>query len=345
MKLKQWLLPVMLTCFFISCSKNELTKIPGKENAEKAAYETQKRIKSATNSSGPVVSADYGTKIKSYATDVVLENLINNSDQAQLTAFVNYTVDQIKAKTYNTYGIDLSGEERELVIVYGLFQAARENYIANGGIIGAESGSSSSGGGSSLDCFLTAVVALIGITDAQNIWKSIAAGAAEETVIASLKLMFKRVATVITAVVTIYQVGKCLNWWGGGPTETEVFTPFPNGPSSYNAHIPLEYYQVDMVFYNQVNVGLINYLTNIRGLSLFDANNVAEAVYYGGANYNPSIPGQASVAIDTYGIYVDDYFHYVYNQPSSNGPVGMLPKKEKIQLFGFESILLRPAIG
>lgn len=64
-----------------------------------------------------------------------------------------------------------------------------------------------------LSCFMTAIGALIGISDARNIWASIQAGASSETVIGTIKLIGRRVASVITVVFTVYQVGECLDWW------------------------------------------------------------------------------------------------------------------------------------
>ena len=64
-----------------------------------------------------------------------------------------------------------------------------------------------------MDCFLTAVGTLIGITDAKNIWKSIVAGASEETAIAAVKLIGRRVGTIISVGIMVYEVGSCLDWW------------------------------------------------------------------------------------------------------------------------------------
>jgi hypothetical protein len=53
----------------------------------------------------------------------------------------------------------------------------------------------------------------LGIADAKKIWAGIVAGASEETVIASLRLMGRRVATVIGVGLMIYEAGDCLGFW------------------------------------------------------------------------------------------------------------------------------------
>ena len=60
---------------------------------------------------------------------------------------------------------------------------------------------------------MAAVSAFVGVTEARNIWASIQAGTSSETVVGTIKLVGRRVASVITVVFTVYQVGECLDWW------------------------------------------------------------------------------------------------------------------------------------
>jgi hypothetical protein len=64
-----------------------------------------------------------------------------------------------------------------------------------------------------MNCFLTAIGDIIGITQARSLWKSIVAGASEETVIAAVSLIGRRVAGVLTITFAIYSTGECLGWW------------------------------------------------------------------------------------------------------------------------------------
>ena len=64
------------------------------------------------------------------------------------------------------------------------------------------------------ECFLTAVSSFIGLSEARSIWKSIVTGSLEtSTIIGGLALMAKRVATIATVTIMIYEAGDCLGWW------------------------------------------------------------------------------------------------------------------------------------
>ena len=64
------------------------------------------------------------------------------------------------------------------------------------------------------ECFLTAVSSFIGLSEARSIWKAIVTGSLEtSTIIGGLALMAKRVATIATVTIMIYEAGDCLGWW------------------------------------------------------------------------------------------------------------------------------------
>ena len=44
-------------------------------------------------------------------------------------------------------------------------------------------------------------------------WKSIVMRASEQTVIATVKLIVRRVAGIITVTTMVYATGSCLDWW------------------------------------------------------------------------------------------------------------------------------------
>jgi hypothetical protein len=64
-----------------------------------------------------------------------------------------------------------------------------------------------------MDCFLTAVGDFIGISQAKSIWRGIVMGASEQTVIAAVKLIGRRVAGIISVALMVYATGSCLDWW------------------------------------------------------------------------------------------------------------------------------------
>lgn len=64
------------------------------------------------------------------------------------------------------------------------------------------------------DCFWQAVTGVIGIADAKNIWQALSVGASEETVIAAVRLIGKRVAITISITYMVIQIGDCYVWWG-----------------------------------------------------------------------------------------------------------------------------------
>lgn len=71
-------------------------------------------------------------------------------------------------------------------------------------------------------CFWAAISAFIGITQAKDIWKSIVAGAVEDTIIETLVLMGRRTATIVMVAGMVYAVGECLGWW--------LVDNYPSGP-------------------------------------------------------------------------------------------------------------------
>lgn len=99
----------------------------------------------------------------------------------------------------------------EGLVTLGLFYDAKEKYTA---LNNAQSqGIQTLAASENMGCVLTAVSAFVGITQACQIWRRIAAGASEETVIAALRLVGKRAATVIGVGIMIYQVRECLDFW------------------------------------------------------------------------------------------------------------------------------------
>lgn len=62
-------------------------------------------------------------------------------------------------------------------------------------------------------CFYTALGSFMGVLEIKNIVRLFRAGATQATIVSTIKLSIRRVATIITAITTLYQLGDCLDWW------------------------------------------------------------------------------------------------------------------------------------
>lgn len=151
-----------------------------------------------------------------------IEAAIGSNDENTENAYLLGLADEITGYFYYYRGIDIRSDfigDPNGIIILGLFYAAKENYDQQqmSTLLLAKSKNKSVTpyfvANDAMGCFFTAIGALVGINDAKNIWNSIIAGASDQTVIAAVKLIGRRVATVITVVTTVYSVGSCLNWW------------------------------------------------------------------------------------------------------------------------------------
>ncbi|GEM_PF-4847686 len=129
-----------------------------------------------------------------------LRQAIENEDSDDVQYILNNLNEQILEKYSSIYGVNLGEEFHEdpdKITVLGLLLAGRAAGMSE----------------DPMNCFLTAVGTFLGITQAQQIWNSILAGAAEDTVIATLKMIGRRVGSIISVGIMIYSVGQCLDWW------------------------------------------------------------------------------------------------------------------------------------
>lgn len=178
--------------FFISCKKT----------SEKSEWKAQ--IES--NSIASV------TEIFKLTDPQKLKAIISANDEIKGRQFINSTANKIATYFFYKYKIDIREDfvdNPQGIITLGLFYAAKESKSNTQNNYASRAEMASPG----MDCFLTAVGTLIGITDAKNIWKSIVAGASEETAIAAVKLIGRRVGTIISVGIMVYEVGSCLDWW------------------------------------------------------------------------------------------------------------------------------------
>lgn len=168
----------------------------------------------------------------SYSSAAEIFKSINKIDLKNATSTNNIKATQeiiypaankIASYFFDRYKIDIRQDfvdNPQGIIILGLFYAAKEVNYSNNSVLSSLRVKTLSSDGlvitenkDDFSCFLSAVAAVIGITDARNIWRSIVSGASEETVLAAVKLIGKRVAGVISVAIMVYEVGSCLEWW------------------------------------------------------------------------------------------------------------------------------------
>jgi len=146
-----------------------------------------------------------------------ITDLIASKNQNLISIYNRKKANQITSFIFKKYKIDIREKFKdnpEGIIILGMFFAAKEYEYKN---LSTKSISISSKLTMKYDdrmnCFITAVSDVIGIAQARSIWTSIAAGATEETVIAAVSLIGKRIAGIISVTLMVYSTGECLGWW------------------------------------------------------------------------------------------------------------------------------------
>ena len=150
-----------------------------------------------------------------------LLDIAASKDELKMSDYNKMTANQIASYFQDKFKIDITKEfidNPEGIVILGLFYAKKEQQDANSQIMSNRTNSLMKANvmktpDATMDCFLTAVGNLIGITQAQSIWKSIVMGATEETVIAAVALIGRRVAGIFSVGMMVYATGNCLGWW------------------------------------------------------------------------------------------------------------------------------------
>lgn len=159
-----------------------------------------------------------------FQNKAMLEQIIASGDEAAADAYLTDLANQVAGYFYYYRGIDIRNDfanDPKGAVTLGIFYAAKEYYdqqqlsalLKGTGTAGKKSPSPYYVVDDQMGCFITAIGAAIGITNARAIWQAILAGATEQTAIAAVKLIGGRMASAITLVFAIYNVGGCLGWW------------------------------------------------------------------------------------------------------------------------------------
>lgn len=189
------------TILIIACSKN----------TSESHWEAQ-----IDNSSFSSVSSIF----KNSNSDA-LKSIKELNEEAAASEYLTKKANEIASFYYKKKNINLSKDfidNPDGIVIFGLFMAAKEsndlnksNKILTTDIQKISTKLDESGGG--MSCFFAAIGGVLGIRDARDLWKACLEGASEQTLIASIKLMGKRVAGVLTLAIAVYEVGECLDWW------------------------------------------------------------------------------------------------------------------------------------
>ena len=145
-----------------------------------------------------------------------LLDIIDSKDEVKMSKFNETKANQIASYFQDKFNVDITKEfidNPEGIVILGLFYAKKEQLDANSQIMSNSTNNVMKTPDENMDCFLTAVSDFIGISQAKSIWKSLVMGASEETVIAAIKLIGRRVGTVISVGIMVYATGRCLDWW------------------------------------------------------------------------------------------------------------------------------------
>ena len=155
--------------------------------------------------------------------DVFLQNgseklidIVASNDVVKMSNYNKTKANQIASYFQDKFKIDITEEfidNPEGIIILGLFYAKKEQQDADSQIMSNSTKNVMKTADENMDCFMTAVGDFIGITQAKSIWNSIVMGATEQTVIAAVKLIARRVAGIITVTSMVYATGRCLDWW------------------------------------------------------------------------------------------------------------------------------------
>lgn len=143
--------------------------------------------------------------------------IVASKNKNMISLYNKNIANQIASYIMIKYKIDIRDkfiDNPEGIIILGMFFAAREH---KNRIISKKSDNIDSKSimlyDDNMNCFITAVSDVIGITQAKSLWASIVAGATEETIIAAVSLIGRRVAGLITVTFMVYSTGECLGWW------------------------------------------------------------------------------------------------------------------------------------
>jgi hypothetical protein len=140
-----------------------------------------------------------------------LNRLIRAKDEAGLRNFYRPVSLEIAGYISSVYGEDILPDIADFpegAAMLALFCYGKEK-----GIVVAPSKRDPGNGGDPMSCFGAALGSLLGISDIRDLYNDFARGASPKTILKSLKVLGRRVATILNVAIAVYDLGDCLNWW------------------------------------------------------------------------------------------------------------------------------------
>lgn len=141
-----------------------------------------------------------------------LKSYIDNNQLSLTEAFNLKLGNDIAEYIDDRYKIDIKNDVSdfpEATIVLGLFYFGKENGIQDlhpDSLLNRPADLA-------LGCLFSAVGALLSIHDLRSLYQDFVSGIGASTILSTMKLMLRRVATVWTVVTTVYSFGDCMDWW------------------------------------------------------------------------------------------------------------------------------------
>lgn len=113
----------------------------------------------------------------------------------------------IKNNYDNSFSFNASVNYKELIAMGVAYLQMEQEDMQN-----------NSGGGmvvmsNEVDCIIGTFSSLLGVGEVAALVNSFRNGVSATTLLATAKVMLKRVATVITVAVAVYSFGDCMDWW------------------------------------------------------------------------------------------------------------------------------------
>lgn len=141
-----------------------------------------------------------------------MQLIIQNQNVNGANAFYNSFGLNIASYLESVYAENFLNELEDMpeaMVVLGMFRWGVENNV---GPLPLED-SYAPDDDKAFNCFLGAVNGLIGISDIVGLYNEFKSGASAKTILRSLRVALRRVATVFVIVTSVYGLGSCMNWW------------------------------------------------------------------------------------------------------------------------------------
>lgn len=146
-----------------------------------------------------------------------LKSVAENNDSALITQELIELASEIqlflKTNYDSTFNPDIVTYYKEIIVLGISYLKYQQEIAADsiGNLINSENTAVIQSG--DLDCILSAVGGLIGVSDVISLVNSFKNGISATTLLGTAKVMLKRTAAAITVAIVIYQMGECFGWW------------------------------------------------------------------------------------------------------------------------------------